>query len=249
MIHLRTPREIELIRGASRIVAGCLEHLKGLVKPGVDTAFLDEEARKYILAHGGRPAFKGYRGFPAHICASINHEVVHGIPSEGRKVKEGDLLSIDVGVEKDGYFGDSAVTVAVGQVDEASRKLMDVTEKSLYEALDKARPGNRLGDIGHAVQSLVESEGLSVVRELTGHGVGRNMHEEPSVPNYGSPGRGPRLEVGMVLAIEPMVNLGRPETAVLEDDWTVVTRDGSRSAHFEHTVAVTSEGPVILTRP
>jgi methionyl aminopeptidase len=247
VVHLRTPKEIQLIGESARIVAGCLQHLKGLVEPGVTTRQLDEAARKFIEGHGGRCAFKGYRGYPAHICASVNEEVVHGIPSE-RVLEEGDTVSLDVGVQKDGYFGDAALTVVVGQAAPESERLLQVTEEALYKGLEQARPGNRLGDIGHAVQSHVEGAGFSVVRSLVGHGIGRQMHEEPQVPNYGQPGKGMKLQAGMVLAIEPMVNAGAPDTETLADQWTVVTRDSSRSAHFEHTVAVTADGPVILSR-
>jgi methionyl aminopeptidase len=248
MIHLRSAREIELIRESARIVHGCLQHLKAMVRPGVTTLDLDGAAKVFIEAEGGRCAFKGYRGYPAHICSSVNEQVVHGIPSE-RALVEGDVVSIDVGVQKDGYFGDAALTVPVGAVDPETLRLLEVTEESLAAAVREALPGNRLGDLGHAVQSTVEAAGFSVVRSLVGHGIGREMHEEPQIPNYGLPGRGPRLQAGMVLAIEPMVNAGRSETVVLSDGWTVVTRDGRPSAHYEHTVAVTSDGPVILSRP
>jgi methionyl aminopeptidase len=248
MIHLRSARELELIRESARIVAGCLQHLKAMVRPGVTTLDLDAAAKAFIEGEGGRCAFKGYRGYPAHICASVNEEVVHGIPSS-RVLVEGDVVSVDVGVQKDGYFGDAALSVPVGEVAPETLRLLQVTEESLARAVEQARPGNRLGDIGHAVQSAVEAAGFSVVRSLVGHGIGREMHEEPQVPNYGLPGRGVRLQAGMVLAIEPMVNAGRSETVVLPDGWTVVTQDGRPSAHFEHTVAVTPDGPVILSRP
>ncbi|MBI5837745.1 MAG: type I methionyl aminopeptidase [Candidatus Eisenbacteria bacterium] len=248
MVHLRSAREIELIRESARIVAGCLQHLKSKVRVGVTTEELDQAGREFIEGHGGRCAFLGYRGYPASICASVNEEVVHGIPS-GRKLKEGDVVSLDVGVQKDGYFGDASLTVPVGDVDPGTLRLLRVTEEALALAVAAAQPGNRLGDVGHAVQSHVEAAGFSVVRSLVGHGIGREMHEEPQVPNYGLPGRGPRLQAGMVMAIEPMVNLGQAETRVLEDGWTVVTLDGKPSAHFEHTVAVTPDGPVILSRP
>jgi methionyl aminopeptidase len=248
MVHLRSTRELELIRESARIVAGCLQHLKARVRPGVTTLDLDAAAKAFIEGEGGRCAFKGYRGYPAHICSSVNEEVVHGIPSS-RVLVEGDVVSIDVGVQKDGYFGDAALSVPVGEVAPETLRLLQVTEDSLARAVEQAMPGNRLGDIGHAVQSAVEAAGFSVVRSLVGHGIGREMHEEPQVPNYGLPGRGLRLQAGMVLAIEPMVNAGRSETVVLPDGWTVATQDGRPSAHFEHTVAVTPDGPVILSRP
>ncbi len=247
VIHLRSPKELALIGESASIVAGCLQHLKGLVRPGVTTAELDEEARKYIEARGGKCAFKGYRGYPANICASVNEEIVHGIPGN-RPLKSGDVVSLDVGVKKDGYFGDAALTVPVGEVPAETKRLLEVTQAALVKGLEEARPGNRLGDVGHAIQKLVEDAGFSVVRSLVGHGIGREMHEEPQVPNYGMPGKGQKLQAGMVLAIEPMVNQGGPDTLLLDDDWTVVTRDGSVSAHFEHTVAVTADGPVILSR-
>jgi methionyl aminopeptidase len=213
----------------------------------VTTADLDAVAEERIVAAGAVPAFKGYHGYPATICASVNDEVIHGIPSNGRALKAGDIISIDVGASLDGYYGDSAVTLPVGAVSETARQLLRVTEESLYRAIEQARPGNRISDIGHAVQQHVEANGFSVVREFVGHGIGQRMHEEPQVPNYGEPGRGPRLAEGMVLAIEPMVNAGRQAVKVLADGWTAVTRDGSLSAHFEHTVAVTAGEPWILT--
>jgi methionyl aminopeptidase len=213
----------------------------------VSTAELDELAEQLIAARGGAPAFKGYHGYPATICASINDEVIHGIPSGRRVLDEGDIISIDVGVSIEGYFGDSAVTVAVGRVSEEAATLLRVTEESLYKAIEQVRPGGRVSDIGHAVQQHVEAHGFSVVREFVGHGIGQHMHEEPQVPNYGEPGRGPRLAEGMVIAIEPMVNAGKPAVKVLGDGWTAVTRDKSLSAHFEHTVAVTKGEPWILT--
>jgi methionyl aminopeptidase len=215
----------------------------------VSTAELDEIAEHRIAAAGGTPAFKGYHGYPATICASINDEVIHGIPSGRRVLEPGDIISIDVGVSLNGYFGDSAVTLPVGPVSEEAAMLLRVTEESLYKAIERARPGGRVSDIGHAVQHHVEAYGLSVVREFVGHGIGQHMHEEPQVPNYGEPGRGPRLAEGMVLAIEPMVNAGKPEAKVLKDKWTAVAKDGSYSAHFEHCVAVTANGPWVLTRP
>jgi methionyl aminopeptidase len=235
------------MRAAGRLVGEVLTALSAKVVPGVTTAELDEVAERLITSAGAVPAFKGYHGYPASICASINDEVIHGIPSGRRVLVEGDIISIDVGASLDGYFGDSAVTLAVGHVSEEAATLLRVTEEALYKAIDKARPGARVSDIGHAVQQHVESYGFSVVREFVGHGIGQRMHEEPQVPNYGDPGRGPRLAEGMVLAIEPMVNAGKPAVKVLADGWTAVTRDKSLSAHFEHTVAVTADGPWVLT--
>ncbi len=247
MIVCRSQGELEKMRQAGRLVAEVLTELSAMVAPGVTTADLDAAAEKRILAAGAIPAFKGYHGYPATICASVNDEVIHGIPSARRVLQAGDIVSIDVGVSLDGYYGDSAVTLPVGQVSEQASKLLRATEESLYKAIEFVRPGNRVSDIGHAVQAHVEPLGFSVVREFVGHGIGEQMHEEPQVPNYGEPGRGPRLAEGMVLAIEPMVNAGRPGVKVLKDGWTAVTRDGSLSAHFEHTVAVTAGEPWILT--
>ncbi len=235
------------MREAGRLVGEVLTELAAHVAPGVTTADLDELAEKRILRAGAIPAFKGYHGYPATICASINDEVIHGIPSGRRLLNEGDVISIDVGAALDGYFGDSAITLAVGQVSEEAATLLRVTDESLYKAIDAVKLGGRVSDIGHAVQKHVEAYGFSVVREFVGHGIGQKMHEEPQVPNYGEPGRGPRLTEGMVLAIEPMVNAGKAAVKVLADGWTAVTRDGSLSAHFEHTVAVTADGPWILT--
>jgi methionyl aminopeptidase len=235
------------MREAGRLVGEVLTALSGAVGPGVSTAELDELAEKRIRQAGATPAFKGYHGYPATICASINDEVIHGIPSDRRVLAEGDIISIDVGAALDGYYGDSAVTLAVGRVSEQAGTLLRVTEESLYKAIEQARPGCRISDIGHAVQQHVEAFGFSVVREFVGHGIGVRMHEEPQVPNYGEPGHGPRLAEGMVLAIEPMVNAGKPAVKVLADGWTAVTRDSSLSAHFEHTVAVTAGEPWILT--
>jgi len=235
------------MREAGRLVGEVLTELTARVKPGVTTAELDDLAEQRIRKAGAIPAFKGYHGYPATICASINEEVIHGIPSGRRVLNEGDVISIDVGASLDGYFGDSAVTLAVGKVSEEAATLLRVTEESLFKAIERVRPGGRISDIGHAVQAHVEAYGFSVVREFVGHGIGQRMHEEPQVPNYGEPGRGPRLAEGMVLAIEPMVNAGKPAVKVLGDGWTAVTRDRSLSAHFEHTVAVTANGPWILT--
>jgi methionyl aminopeptidase len=221
--------------------------IDGAQAPGVTTADLDELAETRIRKAGATPAFKGYHGYPATICASVNEEVIHGIPSGRRVLVDGDVISIDVGAELNGYFGDSAITLAVGRVSEEAATLLRVTDESLYKAIEAVKPGGRISDIGHAVQKHVEAYGFSVVREFVGHGIGQKMHEEPQVPNYGEPGRGPRLTEGMVLAIEPMVNAGKAAVKVLADGWTAVTRDGSLSAHFEHTVAVTADGPWILT--
>jgi methionyl aminopeptidase len=232
---------------AGRLVGEVLKELAATVAPGISTADLDDLAERRIAAAGATPAFKGYHGYPATICASINDEVIHGIPSGRRVLQEGDIISIDVGASLDGYFGDSAITLPVGQVSEEAAALLRVTEESLLKAIDRVRPGSRVSDVSHAVQQHVEAYGFSVVREFVGHGIGQKMHEEPQVPNYGEPGRGPRLAEGMVLAIEPMVNAGKPAVKVLSDGWTAVTRDKSLSAHFEHTVAVTSGEPWILT--
>jgi methionyl aminopeptidase len=247
VIVCRSLAELEKMRAAGRLVGEVLTELSGLVAPGVTTADLDAAAEKRIRQAGAAPAFKGYHGYPATICASINEEVIHGIPSGRRVLNEGDVISIDVGASLDGYFGDSAVTLAVGRVSEPAATLLRVTEESLYKAIERVKVGGRVSDIGHAVQKHVEAFGFSVVREFVGHGIGQRMHEEPQVPNYGEPGRGPRLAEGMVLAIEPMVNAGKPAVKVLADGWTAVTRDASLSAHFEHTVAVTADGPWILT--
>ena len=232
---------------AGRLVGEVLAALAARVRPGVSTAELDELAEERIVAAGATPAFKGYHGYPASICASVNEEVIHGIPSGRRLLQEGDIISIDVGASLDGYFGDSAITLPVGAVSEDAATLLRVTEEALFKAIEQVRPGRRVSDVSHAVQQHVEAYGFSVVREFVGHGIGQKMHEEPQVPNYGEAGRGPRLSEGMVLAIEPMVNAGKPGVKVLADGWTAVTKDKSLSAHFEHTVAVTSGGPWILT--
>ncbi len=246
MVYLRDRREVEAIREAARLVAQTLDLLGREIRPGVTTAALDRLAESFIRDHGGRPAFKGYRGFPASICPSVNEEVVHAIPGP-RRLVEGDLVGVDVGVEMGGYYGDSARTYAVGTVDEEGERLMRVTREALMAGIARARGGNRVGDISHAVQSHVEHHGFAVVRSLVGHGIGREMHEEPPVPNFGPPDRGPRLMIGQVLAIEPMVNAGGSDVVTRDDGWTVVTKDGSRSAHFEHTVAVGPDGPEILS--
>lgn len=246
MIIVKSLQEIELMRQAGRIVAGTLQELAGAVRPGITTIKLDALARQYIQKSGARPAFLGYHGFPATICTSLNEEVVHGIPGL-RRLKAGDIISIDVGVFYKGYYGDAAATFPVGEVSPLAKRLLEVTRESLYKGIEKAYPGNRLYDISAAIQTYVESRGFSVVRSYVGHGIGSEMHEEPQVPNYGLPGKGPLLEAGMVLAIEPMVNAGTWEVETLSDDWTVVTKDRNLSAHFEHTVAIMQDGPEILT--
>jgi methionyl aminopeptidase len=246
LVYLRDRSEIEAIRGAARLVAQALEMLGREIRPGRTTGELDRLAEAFIRDHGGSPAFKGYRGFPASICPSVNDEVVHAIPGP-RTLEAGDVIGIDVGVEKDGFFGDAAYTFPVGEVSEDTTRLLQVTREALLKGIAQARAGNRVGDISHAIQSHAESNGFSVVRSLVGHGIGRQMHEEPQVPNYGPPDRGPRLMAGQVLAIEPMVNVGGPDVVTQPDGWTVVTRDGSLSAHFEHTVAVGTAGPEILS--
>ena len=249
MVICKSAAELEKMHRAGLIVWGALQDMRSMVKPGISTQELDEFAEEYTLEHKAKPAFKGYHGYPGSVCASINEEVVHGIPSPERRVKEGDILSLDFGVELDGYFADAALTVPVGKIAAAREKLLRVTRESLERGIEQARPGNRLGDISSAVQTWVEKNGYSVVREFVGHGIGTRMHEDPQIPNYGPAGQGPRLQEGMVLAVEPMVNQGGPGVRVLSDDWTAVTEDGSDSAHFEHTIAVTAKGPWVLTRP
>jgi methionyl aminopeptidase len=247
-VHLRDRDEVEAIRAAAQLVARTLQLMRREVRAGVTTIDLDRLAEEFIRSHGGRPSFKGYRGFPASICASVNDQVVHGIPGP-RALREGDIIGIDVGVELEGFHGDAAWTFPVGAVSEEATRLLQVTREALAKGIEQARPGARIGDISHAVQSHVEAAGFSVVRELVGHGIGREMHEEPQVPNYGQPGRGPKLMMGQVLAIEPMVNIGGPDVVTGSDGWTIATKDGSLSAHFEHTVAVDARGPVILSDP
>jgi methionyl aminopeptidase len=249
VIVCKSPAEIERMRAANELVADVLEDLGTLVRPGVSTADLDRAAEEWVRAAGAEPAFKGYRGFPATLCTSVNSQVVHGIPSSRTVLRDGDIVSVDIGVRLGGFYGDCAATFAVGTVDDAATRLMRVTREALDCGIREVKPGGRISDIGHAVQSHVEAHGYSVVREFVGHGVGAALHEEPQVPNYGPRGRGPRLLEGMVIAIEPMVNAGRAAVRVLEDGWTAVTKDGSLSAHFEHTVAVTGNGPRILTLP
>ncbi|MHB1133403.1 MAG: type I methionyl aminopeptidase [Chloroflexota bacterium] len=248
-IVLKTAAELALMREAGRIVALTLAALRAAVRPGVNTADLDAIAEEMAHRHGAVPSFKGYHGYPASLCASLNQEVVHGIPNRQRVLREGDIISLDFGVIYQGLQGDAAITVPVGEVSPVASRLIAVTEQSLAEAIAQARPNNRLSDIGHAVQSYVESQGFSVVRQYVGHGIGHDMHEAPNVPNFGLPGHGPLLKAGMVLALEPMVNVGTHDTVVLDDQWTVVTADGELSAHFEHTVSITKDGPVVLTLP
>jgi methionyl aminopeptidase len=248
-IVCKSAAEIERMRQSGRIVRQVLDHVRSMVAPGVTTMDLERSAEKKIAELGAKPAFKGYYDYPCVLCTSVNEEIVHGIPSEKRALKDGDIVSIDCGVVLDGYYGDAAITVPVSEaVKPELRKLLTVTEESLYRGIDQALIGNSVGDVGAAVQEHVEANGFSVVREFVGHGIGTRLHEEPQVPNFGARGHGAKLREGMVLAIEPMVNYGKPETKVLGDKWTAVTVDGSFSAHFEHCVAVTKNGPVILTR-
>lgn len=246
MIILKSNRELQYLYDAGQIVAKTHQEVAKAVKPGVTTLELDRVAEEYILKCQAKPTFKGYHGFTGSICASINEEVVHGIPSL-RKVKNGDIISIDIGATINGYVGDAAVTLPVGEIDEEAKQLLDVTERSLHEGIKKAVVGNRLSDISHAIQAYVEGKGYSVVKDFVGHGIGQDMHEDPQVPNFGVAGRGPRLKAGMTLAIEPMVNVGTDKVKTLLNNWTVVTKDGKRSAHFEHSIAITDDGPWILT--
>jgi methionyl aminopeptidase len=246
MITRKSPEEIDCMRRAGRLVGHTLSTLVEAARPGITLLELDALAERVIRDGGGIPSFLGYHGFPATLCLSPNDWIVHGIPS-GYVLKDGDILSIDCGAIVDGWHGDAAVTVPVGQVDDAARRLIETTERAMWAGIAQVRAGNRLSDIGHAVEKVAAAPGYGVVREYVGHGIGTRMHEEPQVPNYGRPGRGLRLDVGHALAIEPMVNEGSPESRVLDDGWTVVTRDGSRSAHFEHTVAITPQGPEVLT--
>ncbi len=247
MIQLKTPEEIQTMRKASRVVADTLKLLIQEIKPGMTTQDLDKMAEDSICAKGGIPAFKGYLDFPKTLCASVNEQVVHGIPGK-RVLKEGDIIGMDLGAIVDGFYGDSAVTVAVGEIHPRVRELLRVTEEALFKGIEQAVVGNRLSDISHAVQQHAEAAGFSVVTEFVGHGIGRKLHEEPQIPNYGKPGQGPRLQYGMVFAIEPMVNIGGKAIEILDDKWTAVTKDRSLSAHFEHTIAIQPEGaPQILT--
>ena len=248
MIQLKSPREIDIMARGGQILGATVEMLRREVRPGMSTWQLDEMAEAFIRSHpGATPSFKGLYGFPGSVCVSINEEIVHGIPSRRRVLDDGDIISIDVGVKFEGYHTDSATTVPVGTVTDESQRLLDVTQRALMAGIAAAQPGNHIGDIGAAIQSVVEASGFSIVRDLVGHGIGVAFHEEPQVPNYGKPKRGTKLVPGLTIAIEPMVNAGGPATRTMPDRWTVVTVDGSRSAHFEHTVAVTESGPRILT--
>jgi methionyl aminopeptidase len=246
LIIIKSAKEIELMRRAGRIVAQVLQNISEAIRPGITTAQLDNLARRFIKSQHAKPAFLDYHGFPASICTSVNEEVVHGIPSL-RRLAEGDIVSVDVGASYKGYFGDAACTFPVGKISPLAQKLIDVTKGSLLRGIKEAIPGKRLYDISSAIQTFVERQGFSVVRNYVGHGIGTSMHEEPQVPNFGTPGKGPLLQEGMVLAIEPMVNVGSWEVKTLKDQWTVVTKDGSLSAHFEHSVAILKDGPEILT--
>jgi methionyl aminopeptidase len=246
MIPIRGEDEIGKLRKSADLLVKTFRAVEKAIEPGTDTGTLDGIAERTILSEGGRPAFKGYRGFPASICSSFDEQVVHGIPGS-RKCREGDILSIDIGVELDGYFSDATKTYMLGTVSEEKQRLMEATKASLYRGIRKCRSGKYLGDISHAIQTHVESKGFSVVRDLVGHGIGEKLHEEPQIPNFGQPRRGPKLQAGMVFAIEPMINMGRPEVKFLDDGWTVVTADGLPSAHFEHTVLITGSKPEILT--
>lgn len=247
MIELKSAAQIELMRAAGQILADAFRMCRDLVKPGVSTLEIDREVEALIRGRKAKPAFKGYRGFPATICASINEEVVHGIPAPKRRLREGDIIGLDLGAIVEGYYADAAVTLPVGEISDEARRLLDVTRESLEQAIAQCRPGNRIGDVAAAVQRRVEAAGFGVVRAFVGHGIGRALHEDPQVPNFGEPGRGPLLRPGMVLALEPMVTLGHWDVRVLADRWTAVTADGSLAAHFEHTVAVSEQGPDVLT--
>ncbi|MFS0784229.1 type I methionyl aminopeptidase [Bacillus sp. 1P06AnD] len=247
MIICKTPREIDIMRHAGQIVAITHQELKKHIEPGITTKELDRIAESIIRKHDAIPSFKGYNGFRGSICASVNEELVHGIPGK-RVLKNGDIISIDIGAKYNGYHGDSAWTYAVGEIDEETQRLLDVTEESLYRGLEEAKPGVRLSNISHAIQTYAEANKFSIVREYVGHGVGQDLHEDPQIPHFGPPDKGPRLKPGMVLAVEPMVNAGSRYVKTLEDDWTVVTQDGKMCAHFEHTIAITDSGYEILTR-
>lgn len=247
MIVLKSAEEIQSMREAGRVVAQAHALVRELIKPGITTLDLDRAVEEFLLKQNAIPAFKGYQGYPASICASVNEVVVHGIPSKDVVLEEGSIISVDIGAFVDGFCGDSAWTYPVGEVDSQVLNLLQATEESLFLGIEQAKVGNRLSDISHAVQKRAEEGGFSVVRDFVGHGIGRQMHEAPQIPNFGPPGRGPRLKAGMTLAIEPMINVGGYHVQVLEDNWTVVTRDNKWSAHFEHTIAITDEGPVILT--
>lgn len=247
MIICKTPRELDIMRVAGKIVALTHQELQKYIEPGITTKELDSIAEKFIRQHDAIPSFKGYNGFTGSICASVNEELVHGIPGD-RLLKNGDIISIDIGAKYNGYHGDSAWTYAVGEISEETQKLLDVTEQSLYKGLEEAKPGERLSNISHAIQVYVEAFGFSVVREYVGHGIGQNLHEDPQIPHFGPPNKGPRLKPGMVLAVEPMVNAGKRYVRTLPDNWTVVTTDGKMCAHFEHTIAIVETGFEILTK-
>lgn len=248
MIIIKSPQEIEILRESNRIVAQVLASLKEAIRPGVSTKELDRLAEELTRQKGAIPAFKGYNGYPATLCVSVNEEIIHGIPGP-RRLREGDLVSLDMGVRHRGYYGDAAITLPLGRVSQRAKKLLQVTKGALKRAIEIAVPGNRLSDISHAIQSYAEGKGFSVVREFVGHGIGKKLHEDPQITNYGPPHQGPFLKVGMVLALEPMVNVGSWRAKLLPDGWTAVTADGSLSAHFEHTIAITDDGPLILSRP
>jgi len=248
MIILKPLQEIDKIRKASLIVADVLEYVRDLVRPGISTLALDEAAERRIISAGAIPAFKGYRGYPRTLCTSVNNEVIHGIPSKDVVLSQGDIVSIDIGTIVEGFYGDAAITIPVGTISKDAERLIKIAEESLHRGIEQAKAGNRLYDISNAVQQHVEAHGYSVVREYVGHGIGRNLHEDPQIPNFGQKGQGPRLKSGMVLAVEPMVNAGGSATVVQDDGWTAVTADGSLSAHFEHTIAIMPDGPWILTR-
>ena len=247
MIEVKNDSELQKMREAGKVTAAVLKLMTELVKPGISTLELDAAAEKTIRSFGATPLFLGYYGFPGTICASVNEEVVHGIPKKDRILKSGDIISIDTGARLDGFCSDAAITLGVGEVSDKAQRLMDVTKKSLYKAIGQVKPGKRLGDVEHAVETFAKQNGVGVVRDYCGHGIGRNMHEEPSIPNFGKPGTGPLLEKGMVLAIEPMLTAGTYRVRELDDGWTVVTADGKYAAHFEHTVAVTANGSEIFT--
>jgi methionyl aminopeptidase len=247
MIILKSPEEIEKMSLSCLIVARTLDYLKNIIKAGMTTKQIDQLAEEFIRANDALPAFKGYRGYPASICASVNNEIIHGIPSD-RVLEDGDILGIDLGAYKNGFYGDAAYTFSIGTIDYEGETLLRVTEESLYLGIEQAREGNRVSDISNVIQMHIESNGFSVVRAFVGHGIGRSLHEDPQIPNFGPPGRGPRLKSGMTLAIEPMVNEGGYEVVMLSDGWTAVTMDGKRSAHFEHTILVTEDEPKILTK-
>jgi methionyl aminopeptidase len=248
VILLKSPRELGHMRDAGRILAEVKDRLRAIVRPGITTKQIDQDVEAFIVSRGAQSAFKGYRGYPATVCISINEEVVHGIPSPKRKLREGDIVGLDLGCIVEGYYADCAITLPVGEVTARVQELLDVTRESLDKAIVQCRPGNRIGDVSHAVQTHCESHGFGVVRAFVGHGIGRDLHEEPQIPNYGDPGRGPALKVGMVLAIEPMVTMGAYDVRVLADRWTAVTVDGSLAAQFEDTIAITDNGPDVLTR-